>query len=379
MAANVGPFGPSDSESSDDSVIVDECPDLLAKEEAALERQMSRLEEKRKELRARRESAEHMRSFLADTKMPKGATPGSGSCSTASTKEATEDKKRKAPVHDLRASFEQRTTLGRAPDWPATPSKKPSPIRAPAANDPRKPAPTVKGAKYRDIELDAEKFFDAAANSIQLMVNDIMRKDGIKKVNETGFFGFIGQKPPSRVPDSMPHEKELEGIVIPEKLQSGEWAAKWEKWDGPKNENVPLSVMLKTLCQGVRAAHAKLDLMKDIQHLHSVANVHIIKASFITRLFCVAAGPEKQAITAKLVSSLRSVILAADPELKRLPFKSLGVMTDFFRSSSRVTKLALFVLNYVEYGPSFNATLLNVLISTDLQNDVYWPSECSEW
>ncbi len=361
-------FGLSDSDDSNNS------PTQLAHEEAVIDLEMRKLEERKALLQAKRD-AKYCQ-FLSDTKMPTANTPDSGGSSTESKKPSDSDskKKRKAQSHDLREKFANRTTLGRAPGWPAGPSpRKPSPIRAPSANEQRKKPPVVKGEKFDELRLDADKMFTAASKSLAKMVDQLMTEDGMKvREDEFANFGFVGQKRPNIVPQTMPHEKNLEALVLPEKLQAGEWDATWQKWGGPVNENITLSAALPTIFDGLKALHSKVDLLKDIMHLHSVAHIHVLKASYITRLFCVADAPDKQAVTAKLVSSLRSIILASDPELKHLPFKELGVLTDYFKSGTRVEKLAIFALHYVDYGKGYNKSLLNMLLSPDLQNKAYW-------
>ncbi len=371
---------------SDDSA---ESPTQLDREEARINSEMRKLEAKKTLIKAKKE--QKYRAFLANTKMPKEATPGSGGCSGGSSSDSDKSKKRKAAVHDLREKFATRTTLGKAPNWHGrTPSpkaspirpirlKKPSPVHAPAPNKAVKAAPVVKGVK--EAKVDPDKAFIAASRSVAKTVSSMIRQDGYKVGDKSPSFGFPGKKPPTKTPGSLPHElNRIEALLLPEKLQLSEWNDVWKKWDGPTNmeeniplteENIPLTDFMKTVYEGLCSAHDKMGLLKDILLLHSVSNVHLLQASFVTRLFCVAQAPEKEAITSKLVMSLRSVILASDPELKLLPFREPDVLTDFFTSNSRVVKLGLFLLHHVEYGKGYNKTVINVLLSTEMQNRVY--------
>ena len=201
MASRGRPFGASDSESDDSQAATDA---QLAKEEANIDREMHRLEEKKKLVQAKRDV--HYREFVAATKVDKCNTPGSGGSSNDNGENAV---KRKAAVHNLRESFTKRTTLGTALDWPEASPRKPSPICAPAPNEKLKPAPTVKGYKHCNIRLDADKVFEAASVSLAKMVNDIMICDGVKvpehEQRMSGAFRFRGEMPPFRVPDSLPH------------------------------------------------------------------------------------------------------------------------------------------------------------------------------
>ena len=236
---------------------------------------------------------ENYRAFLANTKMPADATPGSGGSSTESRAEA--EKKRKAAVHDLREKFATRTTLGKSPGWsgrsgrtpspkasPIRPrSKKPSPVRAPSANEPVKPATVLRGLKYKGAKVDPDQVFMAAAHSVSKTVNSIIIEDGYKVAGKSPPFGFVGQAPPAKIPDSLPHEKTLADLVLPEMLQTGEWKDMWEKWNGANqvDVNLPPSELMKTIYDGLRAAHSKMDLLKDILNLHSVAHIHVLKAT----------------------------------------------------------------------------------------------------
>ena len=114
MATTSRPFGASDSD-SDDSQTATETQ--LAKEEADIERELQRLQTKRKIIQAKRNV--HYRQFLAATKVKKCDTPGSGGSSNADTPEKRKGnaEKRKAAVHDLREAFENRT-IGLAGGFP---------------------------------------------------------------------------------------------------------------------------------------------------------------------------------------------------------------------------------------------------------------------
>ncbi len=350
----------SDRESSD----TDE--DEMFKEEARLRKEMKRLQEKQRLLKAKRESAATYKQFLASSKVSGGPA--------ASRDEVAERKRRH--LEDLRGKLAKRQTLGSAPDW--TGNKKPSPVRAPTPFDEKKPAPSVKGKKYKDIAPDSDRAFGISSKAIAKSVSDSMERDGLK-VREDDFakFGFVGVPRPPVIPTTMPHEKLLESVVLPEKLCSGAWKDELMKWDAPTNvdENVPPTVLMKTIFDGMKAMHSRMDLVRDILHLHSVAHIHVIKAGRLTRLFCVADGQEKEAVTGKLVSSLRAVILSSDDELKHLPFREWDTLKHFFENANRVEKLALFLLHYVDHNKQFARNVSNVLLHPDLQNALFWPGD----
>ena len=358
-AGNLG-LSNSDRESSDTD------DDQMAQEEARIAKELERLQEKQRLLKAKRESAAMYKKFMDGSSVQGGP---------ASTAEEVAMKK-KQHLEDLRNKLAKRTTIGKAPGW--NPTKKPSPVRAPTPFDQAKPPPAVKGKKYTDAVADADRAFATASRAISKMISDVMEEDGTKlrDADQIGF-GFVGAKKPHVVPTTMPHEKQLEALVLPEKLCSDGWNAEKLKWDAPTaiDENVPLSLVLQTIFDGLKVFNGKMELFENMLHLHSVAHIHVIKAGYLTRLFCVAGAPEKEAVTTKLVSSLRAVILSSDRELKHLPFRDLATVIDFCSNKNRVEKLALFCLHYIEYGKNYAQTLTNVLFAIDFQNDIFWPGE----
>ena len=67
-----------------------------------------------------------------------------------------------------------------------------------------------------------------------------------------------------------------------------------------------------------------------------------------------------------------AIYLAADKDLRRLPFRSPDDLKSFFYSKDNVEKLALYVLTYIAYGKSFLVNVLNALMTPALQNALYW-------
>ncbi len=191
-------------------------------------------------------------------------------------------------------------------------------------------------------------------------------------------YGFVGDQQPDRtggltqefdgkVPPELGQEQELELLVRPELLRGGDWVA-------PLPQYTTATCCADKACvnANLNALNVKMDRIMSILHLHSVAFIGNIKAANETRLLCLAERGQKDEVYRRLQSSLRAVVLGADPDLKAVPFTSLPNMATFFGRRARVEKLAFILLSYFDVGESYAKSIISFTLSGDLQREVTW-------
>ncbi len=161
------------------------------------------------------------------------------------------------------------------------------------------------------------------------------------------------------VPKSFPHEQELEMCVLPRRLEPG--------------------VFDKKICAGLPDSHTMLSRMAktvegiaSVQQLHSLTLTHMLHLQRSTRRLVAGNSPAGDEATAIIEKTTEAILLASDPDLKLLPFKDTSTFAHFLRDQDRIVKLSIFIMTYVGHGRNFVSDLLNLLMTPNLQGQVYW-------
>ncbi len=241
-------------------------------------------------------------------------------------------------------------------------------VEPPSKDEKPKPPPVVKGLKTTNVRKEAEEVFKVASRNILRLVMEAQdraefdrRVNGEKEESDDGW----------KVPASLPHEQELERMVRPATLCTDQWKGDLYKGQVPILDGDEVGAMAAKM----DIMDAKLDRMLSVLHLHSVAHIASIKAGNELRLLCVSEGRQKDEVYMELQLSLRSIALAADKDLQKLPFRTMAKLLDFFRSPARVEKLAFFFLTYMDFKPGFTSEVVKMLMDGDLLERTHWPRE----
>ena len=221
---------------------------------------------------------------------------------------------------------------------------------------------------------NVEEVFDKASKEISAAVAKSMEDQGYEPPTEAA----EARAHPGRVPLELASESELEILVRPETLRCGDWNTMIGEFPSTLGDLIGSDpqqqqmLLLKKIYTAVDVINSKLDRVTNIQHLHTVSLINVVKTSNVLRMLCLADGMEKNQVYEKLQSSLRTVALASDSDLKELPFKNLATLEDFFGDRNRIQKLGYFALWYTEYSKSFAKDLTNTLLSANLQHACFW-------
>ncbi len=241
-------------------------------------------------------------------------------------------------------------------------------------SEPRFGSGLMSAAQRKEALDNVDEIFDKASREIAKIVAATMVEHGFEKPSK----GVPPKTAPGRVPLDLKSEAELEVLVKPECLRGGEWQTAIGSFPSTLGELIghkpeeQLLILVKKLYNGMEVLNAKLNRVMDIQHLHTVASINVVKTSNLLRVLCLADGMEKDAIYQKLQNSLRTVALASDGDLKELPLPNLAALEAFFSDEDRIQKLGYFLLCYTEYSKTFAADLTNTLLSGDLQHECFW-------
>ena len=254
------------------------------------------------------------------------------------------------------------------------------PVVAPAPHEVMKGPPTVKGAKKVAVEKEPDELFAASAKTVAAQVMEAMRDVGVA---DGPIIDGMSEPDADPVPiaRAVCHEDELEFLCYPEQLRHAGFRSvdtsfpaleEGYEYDVADAENVP--ILLNKIFAALSSINGKMEHLIRTQQLHTVSHVAQIRAHNLLRQLCVSDGVEKAAVYKKLQLAMKSCLLASDPDFADLPFRDLQALGAFFASKARVTKLAHFLLAYVEYDRNYNFNLLSTILSVNVMQQSYWKS-----
>ena len=252
------------------------------------------------------------------------------------------------------------------------------PVLAPAPDEVMKAPPVVKGAKAVAVEKEPDELFAISAQNVATLVMEAMCDVGVA---DGPIIDGMGDSDGDNVPIALPvtHEDELEFLCYPEQLRHDgfrsvdtSFPVMDDSYNESAAENVP--VVLNKIFAALSSLNGKMEHLIRTQQLHTVSHVAQIRAHNLLRQLCVADGVKKAAVYKKLQLAMKSCLLASDPDFSDLPFRDLQVIGMFFTKKARVTKLAHFLLAYVEYDKNYNFNLLSTVLSVNLMQMAYWKS-----
>ncbi len=253
------------------------------------------------------------------------------------------------------------------------------PVLAPAANETVKGPPIVKGAKHMTVEKEPDELFAISANNIAKVVMARMVEMGVV---DGPIVDTVEDADPELVPIALPltRDQELEFVCLPETLRHEGFSnvdMSFPDLDGLQEENLNaenLPKIFKSIFDGLNAINSRVEQLVKTAQLHTLSHVTQIRGMNLTRQMCVADGMQKTAVYKKLQLAMKSVLLASDPDLAVIPFRTTVSIDDFFKSRERVVKLAHFLLSYVAFEKGYARSLLGTVVCTDLQSIAYWKS-----
>ncbi len=234
-------------------------------------------------------------------------------------------------------------------------------VQPPGSNDKREQPLLVKGVKHKDVKAHSDAIFGTASRSIARFVKETMEGEGFTTMEDEADAAEVSD--PVEIPEELRYEAELEMAVYPEKLVIGAWK---------EIKKFPDLSSAHGFKEGLSVINDKLDHVIRTQQLHSIAHLTALKAQRMTSLLCIKDGPARDEIYWQLQASLKSVVLANDPELQELPFADPESMARFFESQKRVEKLAFFLMTYIDFKKGYAKALTKSLFSPNMQRVVYW-------
>ena len=254
------------------------------------------------------------------------------------------------------------------------------PVLAPAPHEVMKGPPIVKGAKTVTVEKEPDELFAASAQNVAALVMEAMRDVGFA---DGPIIDGMSETDGNQVPiaKAVCHEDELEFLCSPEQLRHEGFRSvdtsfpvleDGMEYDVSDAENVP--ILLNKIFAALSCINGKMEHLIRTQQLHTVSHVAQIRAHNLLCQLCVADGVKKAAVYKKLQLAMKSCLLASDPDFADLPFRDLQALGVFFASKARVTKLAHFLLAYVEYDKNYNFNLLSTVLSVNLMQQSFWKS-----
>ncbi len=241
-------------------------------------------------------------------------------------------------------------------------------VSAPKATDPpmKRTRLVSKPAKMRD---DA---FEMAARQIAEYVQDWKEMDDPSVATEHPEDGEEAEdEGRADTPDDCKfvHETQLKECLRPEALLTNDWATPLDAADlvapGQDGPDPVLGMTQQLLMQQ--------EVQLRITHLHSLALARCV--TLINDVKALVVGDvQKDKETANMMKKANQVVLlASDPLLRRLPFKTIREISAFMTKPDNVEKLTLYLLNFHPYvEKTYAATLISALLHPDLQQAVFW-------
>ncbi len=287
-----------------------------------------------------------------------------------------EDMRELAHLRNIRQAEENYQTYIRACKENGSPAKKAPQkllplkrirVAAPKLTDP----PSKKTRLIRPPPKIRDDAYEQAARCIAKYVQDWRSMDGDngKEHELVDLTEERGERDEYIGDPSFVHEEQLKGSLMPDHLLTPTWNA-----PTPPEALVPdgdlSGDVVTTMTKNILKQQA---VQLRISHLHSLALARCIHS--LNDLKATVLGEcNKQYEAAKAVKQAnQTVLLASDPDLKKIPFRSLEVMTTFFKNPAHVEKLTLYILNFHPFvNKTYASTLISALIHPDMQEAVNW-------
>ncbi len=286
-----------------------------------------------------------------------------------------DDMRELAHLRNIRQAHENYSTYVQAQRSGGSPAKRPPQkllplkkirVMAPKATDPpaKKTKVTRKPAKIRD------DVFEQAARSIARYVQDWKRMDSpegdqpdvVDLTEESGHEDHHDDDP------EFQHETQLRETLKPDALLTPDWNLQVADEDlVPGGDAAPGMVPLLHQILRQQATQQR------ISHLHSLALCRCVNMLNDIKARVVGDIQKDKETAALLKKANQAVILASDPELKRLPFRTVTSISAFMNDPTKVEKLTLYLLNFHPYvEKTYAKTLIAALLHPSLQEAVYW-------
>ncbi len=243
-------------------------------------------------------------------------------------------------------------------------------ISPPRPTDP--PAKRTRVAPAVAATVPREDAIDVAAKSIAIYIRDWLEADGTEVGDEDTEIALTGPPEVDTDEQQFIHERQLEDTLKPETLQTPGWTAppyvlSSHETDGQTGEEM-FSMMRKML--------VNQEMQMRALHLHSLALSTTIQSLGDLKATVVGDVRKDVEAAALIKKANQAVKLASDPDLKRLPFRNVFELTDFFRgrdSKRKVEKLSQYVLTYVPFiDKVYVASLADAIFHPDLQEKLFW-------
>ena len=212
-----------------------------------------------------------------------------------------------------------------------------------------------------------------AAQNVSNLICSLRTHSGLR-VDKAGDDDVgIGEASDLLVPAGLPHEQHLEMLLRPEKLQTGPWLEKIPDFEEPSTDRreLPTDLLRQVACNQA-VLRAQLDRVSTMLNLHSAAFIDMIMGLNDMRMLCLKEAQGRDGAYNSLKTSLRAIVVGADPDLKAVPFETAGQLEEFFQKRTRVQKLVFVLISYYDFGDDFAEEVLNATLAPELQQVVAW-------
>ncbi len=298
--------------------------------------------------------------------------PPAATDTTLEKQNHVEDMRELQHLRNIRQAHENYETYVSAFNVGASPAKR-SPqkllplkrtrIAAPRPTDP----PSKKTKVVRPTPKMRKDAIEVAAKKIAQYVQDWRRMDGADSDEEAD-----GRDQPdersvmSPVQPEFVHEGQLQEALKPYLLLTRGWAAEAQETPATAHEGDEIMKMQHEILR-------RLDVQTGIMHLHSLALAKCVHALADVKASIIG-DVKKDLETARLLRQAnQAVVLASDPDLARLPFRSVSSLNAFMKVFANVEKLSLYILNFCPYVDKvYSGALVTALLHPELQQRVAW-------
>ena len=164
------------------------------------------------------------------------------------------------------------------------------------------------------------------------------------------------------------HEDQLEAALKPNCLMTQSWNAP----SAPPSVAGRADVNLNDIMHRQDEILAAVQQVMQVLHLHSLALTCSAEAVANVRLAVARDGDMQTQLANELEAAQKVTLLASDPDLKELPFRTVAAINNFFLDGKRVAKLIKYLCTYVKFSRRYAADLNAALLHNDLQATVLW-------
>ncbi len=239
-------------------------------------------------------------------------------------------------------------------------------ISGPKATDPPAKRTLVAGAPAKARE-DA---FEIASKKVARYVVQWLDMEGPDVDDEVTVIEESRPEATDNEKKEYVHETQLQDVLKPHSLQTPGWHA--PPYASPLTgvDRYDTAALFDLLNE----TRLQQEMHMRIAHLHSLGIANILQ-SIQDLKATIVGNVHNDEQTAKLIRKAnQAVMLASDPDLKRLPFRNIFDLSDYFRGpTARMEKLTLYLLQYVPFmDKAYAPALLDALIHPDLQERVNW-------